>query len=221
MDPTPNNTTAGLPETSPWGAQNNLELDRSLFQSLEAREEAQTLRMWESPVAVVVLGRSGVIARDVVEDACVADGVAILRRDSGGGAVLLGPGCLNYSLLLSLGRHPELRDVRASYGLILGCLIQALAIPGLEIRGLSDLAIRGRKVSGNAQRRGYRALVHHGTLLYALDPGLAKKYLKEPLRQPDYRQNRRHVEFLCNLPLGAGEIKKRMALVPYLLSPNG
>ena len=210
-----------LLEASPSDAKNNLELDRSLFQSLEAGEEAQTLRMWESPVPVVVLGRSGVIARDVVEDACAADGVAILRRDSGGDAVLLGRGCVNYSLFLSLGRHPELRDVRASYRLILGCLIRALAIPGLEVLGLSDLAIGGRKVSGNAQRRGCRALLHHGTLLYAFDPELTEKYLREPLRQPDYRQGRRHGEFLGNVPLSAGQIRERIALTSHLLSPNG
>ena len=103
---------------------------------------------------VVVVGRSGVISNEVEREACAADGVAVLRRDSGGGAVLLGPGCMSYSLLLSVEKHPRLRDVRLSYRLILGCLVRALAVPGLEIRGVSDLAIGGRKVSGNAQRRG-------------------------------------------------------------------
>ena len=191
----------------------NLALDAARFRSLEAGAENESARVWESSVPVVVLGRSGVISRDMHEDACAADGVAILRRDSGGGAVLLAPGCINYSLLLSLKRHPELRHVRSSYRLILGCLIRALALPQLGVRGLSDLAIAERKVSGNAQRRGLRALLHHGTLLYALDPRLMEKYLKPPACQPDYRQGRCHTEFVGNLPLSAAQIQERLTLV--------
>ena len=70
--------------------------------------------------------------------------------------------------------------------------------------------LRGRKVSGNAQRRGRRALIHHGTLLYDFDPGLAARYLKEPARQPAYRAARRHAEFIGNLPLSAETIRARL-----------
>jgi lipoate-protein ligase A len=69
------------------------------------------------------------------------------------------------------------------------------------------LAIAGRKVSGNAQRRGARALLHHGTLLYAFDARVAQRYLKEPARRPDYRGDRRHAEFLGNLPLSSRQIR--------------
>ena len=190
----------------------DLALDLALFHALESAAGTEALRVWESAAPVVVLGRSGVVARDVEADACAADGVPIVRRDSGGGAVLLGPGCINYSLVLSLGRRPGLRDVRASYRQILGWLIRALAVPGVAIQGGSDLAMAGRKVSGNAQRRGARALLHHGTLLYAFDARAAGRYLKEPLRRPDYRGGRRHVEFLGNLPRSGSQIRHALGL---------
>jgi lipoate-protein ligase A len=189
-----------------------------LFQAVEGGAEDETLRLWESPSLVVVVGRSGVISNEVEQEACAADGVAVLQRDSGGGAVLLGPGCISYSLLLSLERHPELRNVRLSYRLILGCLARALAVPGLEIRGVSDLAIGGRKVSGNAQRRGRQALLHHGTLLYEFESRWVERYLKQPPRQPDYRCGRCHSDFLGNLPLSRDQIRMRLALVPDFLS---
>jgi lipoate-protein ligase A len=113
-------------------------------------------------------------------------------------------------LLLSFDRHPTLRDVRLSYSRILGRLIDALAVPGLSIRGLSDLALVERKVSGNAQRRGARALLHHGTLLHAFDASLVGKYLLEPCRQPGYRSGRQHADFLGNLPLSAAETGARL-----------
>ena len=95
----------------------------------------------------------------------------VLRRFSGGGAVVLGQGCLNYAVAMSLGfKSPSCRrrgefSVRCS-----GRIVAALGIPGLSIDGRADIALNGRKVSGNAQRRGRRALLHHGTLLYAFDP---------------------------------------------------
>jgi len=189
----------------------NLAQETALYDALESAAGEEALRVWESPAQVVVVGCSAVVSRDVDRDACAADGVAIVRRDSGGGAVLLGPGCINYSLVLSLERRPQLRDVRASYRQLLGWLVRSLAVPGLEIRGCSDLAIEGRKVSGNAQRRGARALLHHGTLLYAFDARAAERYLKEPARRPDYRGDRRHMDFLGNLPLSGRQIRGALA----------
>jgi lipoate-protein ligase A len=191
-------------------AAQHLALEQEIFRSVDSGSGEEALRLWESATPAVVLGRSGVLERDVDETACATDGVEILRRDSGGGAVLVGPGCVNYALMLSLERRPELRDVRSSYRVILTWIVAALDVPGLEIRGLSDLAIGDRKVSGNAQRRGARALLHHGTLLCGLDTQLMERYLKPPPRQPDYRRGRSHGEFAGRLPLSSDEIIARL-----------
>ena len=136
--------------------------------------------------------------------------MSVLRRVSGGGAVVLGPGCLNYAVVLSLASHPATGRVAASFRLVLRAIVEALDVPGLSIEGGTDLALHGRKVSGNAQRRGRRALLHHGTLLYDFDPGLAVRYLKEPVRRPAYRSGRCHGEFIGNLPLSAETIEARL-----------
>jgi lipoate-protein ligase A len=90
-------------------------------------------------------------------------------------------------------------------------MIHALDVPGLALRGLSDLAPANARspATRNGATRG--TLVHHGTQLYDLDSRLVAKYLKEPARQPDYRNGRRHTEFLGNLPLSADEISERLA----------
>ena len=144
-------------------------------------------------------------------DACRADGVEVLRRSSGGGAVVLGPGCLNYAIAVSLVSRPELVDVAGSFCAILGQIAASLGVPGVSIAGHADLSLHGRKVSGNAQRRGRHALLHHGTLLYDFDPRYAVRYLKEPARQPAYRAARPHAEFLGNLPLSVQVIRARLA----------
>ena len=79
----------------------------------------------------------------MILDACRDDGVPVLRRFSGGGAVVLGPGCLNYAVALSLVSRPELADVAASFQFILGRIVAALDVPGLSIAGETDLALDG------------------------------------------------------------------------------
>ena len=55
------------------------------------------------PPSVGWSGKASGAARPLTSSGC-----------SGGGAVSLGPGCLNYSLIFSLERRPAWRDVRRS-----------------------------------------------------------------------------------------------------------
>jgi lipoate-protein ligase A len=190
----------------------NLALDEALLLEAEAGRGGEVLRLWEWPRPAVILGAGCRLAEDVDEAACRADGVPVLRRASGGGTVLLGPGCLLYGLILDYERDPALRDISAAYAYILGRVGAALAdvLPGLEPAGISDLAGGGRKVSGNAQQRKQRHLLHHGTLLYGFDLGQVGRYLRPPERQPEYRGRRDHAAFLMNLPVPRAELIRRL-----------
>ena len=183
-----------------------LRLDEQLLEDGRA-----VFRVWESSRECVVIGHAGQPDRDVDLDACGRDGVPVLRRCSGGGAVVLGPGCLNYSVVLPLPREPRWHDVRYSWKWSMDRMRQTLALPELQCAGDSDLVIEQRKVSGNAQRRTRNAILQHGTLLYAFDSARAERLLKPPHRQPSYRAGRSHRDFLGNLPLSAGEIRARLA----------
>ncbi|MBI1896202.1 MAG: lipoate--protein ligase family protein [Acidobacteria bacterium] len=185
--------------------EDNLALDDRL---LERGQEA--LRFWESAVPFVVLGRSRRAEEDVDLEACQAAGVPVLRRASGGGTVLQGPGCLNYALVLSLEARPELQNVASSFRLLLERTARALDVTGMEVCG-SDILLDGRKVSGTAQRRTRGWLLHHGTFLYNPDMAMMERLLREPLRRPPHRGSRTHREFLTRAPLGAGDILRRIA----------
>ena len=182
----------------------------ALFRSVETGSPGHLCRCWQVSQPVVVVGRSSAIDDQVIQETCVEDRVRVLRRFSGGGAVVLGPGCLNYAVVLSLVSWPELANVSASFHIILGRIVSALGIPGLSLAGGTDLVLGGRKVSGNAQRRGRRAVIHHGTLLCGFDPRLAARYLREPARQPAYRAARHHTEFMGNLPISVETVRARL-----------
>lgn len=197
--------------TLPTAAE-NLALDEALLLEAEAGRRGEVLRLWEWPHYAVVLGAGCPLADDVDEAACRADRVPVLRRASGGGTVLLGPGCLCYSLVLSFERGPALREITPSYAYILGRIGDALAglLPGIERAGTSDLMDAGLKFSGNAQQRKRHHLLHHGTLLYDFDLSRIGRYLRMPGRQPEYRGRREHAAFLRNLPARAEELKRRL-----------
>jgi lipoate-protein ligase A len=194
------------------GPAENLALDEAMLLAAEAGEGGDVLRLWEWPHPAVVLGAGGRLAEDVNESACRADGVPTLRRASGGGTVLLGAGCLCFSLVLSYDRDPALTQIASSYVYIFDRILQALAgvLPGMACAGTSDLAAGGRKFSGNAQQRKRTHLLHHGTLLYGFDLALVSRYLRLPARQPEYRGRREHGDFLMNLPVTAAELKRQL-----------
>jgi lipoate---protein ligase len=205
-------------------ADENLALDEALLLAAEAGEAGEALRFWEWPAYAVVLGAGGAVPIDVNEPACRADGVTIHRRASGGGTVLLGRGCLLFSFVLAYERAAELRDVNASYRWILGRVRDALRpIAPLEAVGISDLAWAGRKVSGNAQQRKSRFVLHHGTLLHQFDLAAVSRYLSPPEREPAYRAGRTHDSFLTTLPADAFTLKRLLSdhFQPEAAAVNG
>lgn len=189
----------------------NLALDEALLLDAEAGGP-EVLRLWHWRHVAVVLGAGGKVAEDVAVNQCRADNISLARRSSGGGTVLLGPGCFLYSLVLAYTRAPGLNDVNASYRYILAQLAGALndLAPGVVQAGISDLAIAGRKFSGNSQQRKRSHLLHHGTILFAFDLDKISRYLFQPARQPDYRDHREHTAFLMNLPVEAPALTQRL-----------
>ena len=104
----------------------NLALDEALLLEAEDSHGGETLRFWHWPAWAVVLGAGGVLADDVEVDACRRDGVPIARRSTGGGTVLIGPGCLMFALILRMDNLPELQQIGSSYRFILGRIAEGL-----------------------------------------------------------------------------------------------
>jgi len=191
----------------------NLALDEALLDAAEAAgEPREVLRLWEPAAPMAVVGRSSRIDREIHPDACRQLGVPVLRRISGGAAVLGGPGCLMYALVLSCQRRPTLRRVDQAHRFVLGTMAKALArrVPGVCCQGISDLALEGQKFSGNSVRCKRDHLLYHGTLLYDYPLDLIGRCLAMPPHQPDYRDGREHGAFVRNLPLSAGTIRRAL-----------
>lgn len=182
----------------------DLALDEALLERAENRSEpAEVLRVWELRRPAVVVGRSSRVDVEVKREACRAAGIDVLRRTSGGAAIVAGPGCLMYSVVLGYDRRPYLRAVDEAHRFVLGRVLEAVRphLPTARICGTSDLAVDERKFSGNSLRCRREHLLYHGTLLYDFPPALIAAYLGTPPRQPEYRAARPHEAFVANVPI--------------------
>ncbi|HLF17277.1 MAG TPA: lipoate--protein ligase family protein [Candidatus Omnitrophota bacterium] len=191
--------------------QKNILFDEVLYHLAETDQAGEAIRFWESPVYFIVLGRIGKINEDVQREAVGKDRIPVLRRASGGGTVLQGKGCLNYTLILSKESRKDIRDLKKSYQYILGHIVEALKSTGVEADyfPVSDIALKRnrKKISGNAQKRGRHFIMHHGTVLLDFDLPLIEKYLTMPEDIPEYRQKRGHLDFVSNTGISSRQFK--------------
>lgn len=201
----------------------NLALDEALLDAAEAGERGEVLRFWESTTPFVVVGYANKVASEVNVAACKTSGVPILRRCSGGGTVVQGPGCLNYAVILRITEDGPTRNISAANQFIMERTRAAIQSAignrrsAITIQGHTDLAMttphapRPRlKFSGNAQRRRKNFLLFHGSLLLNFDLPLISELLNMPSLQPDYRAGRKHEQFITNLGLPADDVKRAL-----------
>lgn len=192
----------------------NLALDEALLDRAEAAPGFAVLRVHEAPAPCVVAGYGNRLAAEADLAACAAAGVPVLRRCSGGGTVVLGPGCLGYALVLPLSAAPELATISGANAWIMRrqaeILSRLLGRP-VEVAGHTDLVLDGRKFSGNAQRRRRAALLFHGTILCRFDLGLIARLLRHPSAEPAYRAGRPHGDFVANLGVPVADVAAALA----------
>ncbi len=188
----------------------NLALDEALLEQAEAGSESiGLLRLWEPPQYAVVIGRSSAVECEVDSSYCRGNDVEIARRCSGGASVVIGPGCLTYSVILGFARFPGLEMIENAHRFVLSTMLSGLEplAAGVSCAGTSDLAWMGRKFSGNSLRIKRTHLLYHGTLLYEFPLQLISHCLRTAPRQPAYRDGRTHADFVCNLPVNQAQLR--------------
>ncbi|WP_297217276.1 lipoate--protein ligase [uncultured Desulfovibrio sp.] len=138
----------------------NLALEEVLFSRLGPQEPGIFL-LWQNAPAVIV-GRHQNTLEEIDRPWLLAQGIPVVRRNTGGGAVYHDLGNLNFSFM---EYAPERRRVDFGRYLRPVCAaLEELGVPAV-ITGRNDLEAGGRKISGSAQCLRQGRVLHHGTLL--------------------------------------------------------
>ena len=180
----------------------HLDYDDTFHTSLLGSDTCLYLRFWELDHYAVILGRNNNASIEVNEQVCSDVSIPIIKRSSGGGTVLLGPGCLCYSLFIPTS-HPSCSTIPETNTFVMNTHKEALQPFSSQIlvQGVTDLTINSFKFSGNAQRRKRDFILFHGTFLYNFDLSMISTCLQFPSKAPEYRKHRSHENFVQNIAI--------------------
>ncbi len=147
----------------------------------------------------IILGRSNSNIEDVLVNGTKSPEVKILKRPSGGEAVILSPKMLVIAIKMPLlkGYKPSFYFQKSNTLIIKS--LQKLGVQNLHSKGISDISIGEKKILGSAIFKGSDFMFYHAMLNISEEISTISKYLKHPLREPDYRKGRQHSEFVTSL----------------------
>jgi lipoate-protein ligase A len=145
-------------------------IDAELLDRVGRGVAPPTLRFWGREERAVLIGRFQAYADEVATDYVEREGVTVVRRATGGGAVYVQPdGVLTYSLAAPRAALPD--DVGESFAVCNEWAAAVLREAGVDAEHdpLNDIAGPDGKIAGAAQLRTEGAVLHHAVLSHTLD----------------------------------------------------
>lgn len=148
---------------------------------------------------ILILGQSNNAEQSIVTNRASEDHVTIMKRPSGGEAVLLSPRTLVISVVLFEVAPQNPRELFVSVNSVVINALEKLGVRNLHMRGISDVSIGGKKILGSSMYRRNGKILYHAVLNVSEDVSNLMRYLQHPRREPDYRSGRAHDEFVTSL----------------------
>jgi lipoate---protein ligase len=149
-----------------------------------ARRAQPTLRLYTYRSHAALVGRFQNVENEVDVEFCRERGVAINRRPTGGGAILMGEGQLGVALAVASDHErARPRDLLARFSLGLAEALRRLGVPG-DFAGRNDVEVEGRKIAGlGLYRSSSGGLLFHASVLVDLDVPLMLRVLETPFEK--------------------------------------
>lgn len=158
----------------------NLALDEVLTRQVGRANRPPLLRFWGWAKPCIVIGRFQSVSNEIHLDRASELGIEIVRRVSGGGAMLIEPeSAITYSAYLPPSMVADL-SFPESYAFLDSWIIDALRDLGIDAWyvPLNDITSTGGKIGGAAQARRDGAVLHHTTMAYDMTKGLLTQVLR-------------------------------------------
>ncbi|MTD31649.1 lipoate--protein ligase [Planomicrobium sp. YIM 101495] len=139
----------------------NLAIEEYLLNTMDVEKEPILLFYINEPS--IIVGKNQNSAEEINTEYVDANGIHVVRRLSGGGAVYHDLGNLNYSFI-TVDDGNSFRNFRKFTEPVVQAL-QSLGVDA-ELSGRNDLLVGGKKISGNAQFATKGRMYSHGTLMF-------------------------------------------------------
>jgi lipoate-protein ligase A len=166
----------------------NISLEEYCFKNLT--QYGKIFILWINEPSIIV-GKNQNTQAEINEKYVKENGIHVVRRISGGGAVYHDLNNLNYTIISNEDSESRTFDFKAFSEPV----IQTLKELGVdaEFSGRNDITIEGKKISGNAQAYIEGRVMHHGCILFdvkRLPAGSAESKLTD--LPPGAAQRSRH-----------------------------
>ena len=137
----------------------NLAVEEYVFDYLP--KDRMYVMLWQNDNAIII-GKNQNTLAEINEAYVKEQGIRVVRRLSGGGAVYHDMGNLNFTVIA------DAQGENLDFGRFCALVVKALQRVGVkaEINGRNDMTIDGKKFSGNAQYLRQGRVMHHGTILF-------------------------------------------------------
>lgn len=158
-----------------------------------------SIQVSEPASLMIVLGASNKPENELYSNTVINDNIPVYKRKGGGGAALLGPGMVVITLKgTAKSRFDNKRYFDLIQYIIKVTLFNKIGLK-VESNGISDLTIDNKKILGSSIYRCREILLYQGVLLVEADLSKIGVYIKHPKREPDYRNGRKHHDFVANI----------------------
>jgi lipoate-protein ligase A len=141
----------------------NLALEEYVFRTIRAGDSFLTFYINEPSI---IIGRNQNTLEEINHEYVRDNGIHVVRRVSGGGAVYHDLGNLNFSIIAPYAKEKFNRYDEFTRPVV--DVLRDLRVPA-ELSGRNDILVDGRKISGNAQFTSGDRMFSHGTVLFDSD----------------------------------------------------
>lgn len=158
----------------------NIAFDPALIELRQQNRVPDTIRFMRF-VPTALIGRHQDLSREINLDYCAKDGVGVVRRVTGGGAIYLDEGQLGWELVFhrsSLG-IPNLADLAAAICNAVAAGLRELGVSA-KFRPRNDIEVDGRKISGTGGFFDGDILIYQGTVLIDMNSAQMVRALNIP-----------------------------------------
>jgi lipoate-protein ligase A len=158
----------------------NIAFDPALIELRQQEKVPDTIRFMRFPPTALI-GRHQDLSREVHLDNCAEDGVGIVRRVTGGGAIYLDEGQLGWELVFhrSSLAIANLPDLAAAICNAAAAGLRELGVKA-RFRPRNDIEVDGRKISGTGGFFDGDILIYQGTVLVDMNPAQMVRALNIP-----------------------------------------
>jgi len=163
-----------------------LAADDVLARRVGLGDSPPTLRLYTYRSHCALVGRFQRVENELHLDCCRARGIAVNRRPTGGGAILMGRDQLGVALMIPGHGEDVYGRARERMARFAESLVAALGKFGIpaQFRRKNDIEVRGRKIAGlGISRAPGGGLLFHASLLVDLDVPLMLQVLRTPFEK--------------------------------------